>query len=244
VVSGGMPPAIWEAFERRFGVRILEFYGAMDGGGMAYKPIGVGPTGSFGKPMAGFEMRVLDAQGNECPPGVVGEICCRRSDGSAAEIEYFADPEASARKIQRGWNRSGDMGHADAEGWLFFDYRAGGGIRHNGDFVNPGFVEKAIAEHPAVADVFVYGVPAASGAPGEKDVVAAIVGVPGTAVDASSIFASCREKLEPNFVPSYLQVVDEIPKTASEKPQERLLAAAFDRTAPNVHVEPSVSPKR
>ncbi len=237
VVSGGMPPPIWEAFERRFGVRVLEFYGAMDGGGMAYKPIGVGPTGSFGKPMAGFEMRILDADGNECPPGVVGEICCRRSDGSAAAVEYFGDPEASARKIQRGWNRSGDMGHADAEGWLFFDYRAGGGIRHNGDFVNPGFVEKAIAEHPAVADVFVYGVPATSGAPGEKDVVAALVGMPGAPIDVQSVFASCREKLEPNFVPSYLQVVDEIPKTASEKPQERLLAAAFDPAAPNVHRE-------
>jgi crotonobetaine/carnitine-CoA ligase len=236
VVSGGMPAAIWEAFERRFGVQVLEFYGAMDGGGMAYKPIGEGPIGSFGKPIPGFEMRILDEQGEECPPGVVGEVCCRPAGGDAT-IEYFGDLEASRKKIRGGWNRSGDMGHRDAEGWLYFDYRAGGGIRRNGDFVNAGFVEKAIAEHPAVADVFVYGVPARSGAPGEKDVVAAIVPADAARLDPASVFASCREKLEPNFVPTYVQVVPDIPKTASEKPQERFLAAAFDPAAPNVFTE-------
>jgi len=129
------------------------------------------------------------------------------------------------------------MGHADEEGWLFFDYRLGGGIRHNGEFINPGFVEKAVAEHPSVLDVFVYGVPAASGAPGEQDVVAAIVLAEGRAQDAAAIFAGCREKLEPNFVPSYLQVLDELPKTASEKPQERILLQQFDPDAANVHTE-------
>ena len=237
VVSGGMPAAIWEAFERRFDVRILEFYGAMDGGGMAYKAAGEGPIGSFGKPMFGIEMKILDPDGSECPPGVVGEICTRPADRTEVAIEYFRDPEASAKKIRGGWNRSGDMGHADADGWLFFDYRAGGGIRHNGDFVNAGFVEKAIAEYAGIADVFVYGVPAGSGAPGEKDVVAAIVPASGGGLDVQSVFAACRAKLEANFVPTYLQVVDEIPKTASEKPQERLLLAQFGPAAPNVHRE-------
>jgi len=238
VVSGGMPPAIWAAFERRFAVEILEFYGAMDGGGMAYKPVGEGPVGSFGKPMPGIEMKILDDAGNECPPGIVGEICVRPAGGGEATVEYHGNAEASRKKIRGGWNRSGDMGHGDAEGWLFFDYRAGGGIRHNGDFIDPSFVEKAIAELPEVTDVFVYGVPAASGAPGEKDVVAAIVVAPGARLDPSAIFTGCRRTLEANFVPSYLQVVDEIPKTASEKPQVRFLIESFDPNAPNVHPQP------
>ncbi len=238
VVSGGMPAGIWEAFERRFGLEILEFYGAMDGGGMAYKSIGQGPTGSFGKPMPNIEMKILDDHGDECPPGVVGEICVRPAGGEEASVEYYGDAEASRKKIRRGWNRSGDMGHADEDGWFFFDYRLGGGIRHNGEFINPGFVEKAVAEHPAVTDVFVYGVPAASGAPGEKDVVAAIVLAEGKAQDTAAVFAACREKLESNFVPSYLQVLEELPKTASEKPQERILLQQFDPDAANVHTEP------
>jgi crotonobetaine/carnitine-CoA ligase len=233
VTSAGMPHAIWEAFERRFDVRILEWYGAVEGG-LAVKPIGQGPVGSFGKPAPGLEMKILDENDVECPPGAIGEICSRPASGEAPRVEYFANPGASSAKTRGGWLRSGDMGHRDADGWLFFDYRKGGGIRRAGDFINPGFVEKVIAEHPDVSDVFVYGVPARSGAPGEQDVVAAIVPEPGRRVDPESVFARCRAGLEPNSVPSYLQVVPEIPKTASEKPQERFLQGAFAPDAPNV----------
>jgi crotonobetaine/carnitine-CoA ligase len=168
---------------------------------------------------------------------VQGEICSRPLDGTKASVEYHENPDASAKKTRGGWLRSGDIGHADEDGWLFFDYRKGGGIRHNGDFVNPSFVEKAIAEVPSVTDVFVYGVEAASGAPGEKDVVAAVVPVDEAAFSPDEVFAACRQALESNFVPSYLQVVSEIPKTASEKPQERFLLADFAVEAPNVHSE-------
>ncbi|HVR31031.1 MAG TPA: AMP-binding protein [Thermoanaerobaculia bacterium] len=233
VTSAGMPRAIWESFERRFDVRILEWYGAVEGG-LAWKPIGVGPIGSFGKPPATLEMKILDQEDRECPPQVQGEICTRPVEGGPPRVEYLGNAEASAQKTARGWLRSGDIGHTDDDGWFFFDYRKGGGIRHNGDFVNAGFVEKVVAEHPAVADVFVYGVPASSGAPGEKDVVAAVVPLGGARLDPGSLFAHCRAGLEANFVPSYLQVVDEIPKTASEKPQERFLLDAFAPSGANV----------
>lgn len=235
VTSAGMPAAIWEAFEKRFGVDVLEWYAAIEGG-MAFKPVGTGPIGSFGKPPPNLEMKILDENDAECPPGVLGEICSRPTDGTKAKVEYFENAEASASKTARGWLRSGDIGHTDADGWFYFDYRKGGGIRHNGDFINPGFVEKAVAEHPHVTDVFVYGVPASSGSPGEKDVVAAVV--PGSGgLDVQDLFAWCRRSLEPNFVPTYIHVVDEIPKTASEKPQERFLLERFAPGAPGVHVE-------
>ena len=89
-------------------------------------------------------------------------------------------------------------------------------------------IARVIAEHPAVADVCIYGVPAQSGAPGEQDVVAAIVPTDRTQWDAASIFAACRRALTANAVPSYLQVVPEIPKTLSEKPQQRILREHFD----------------
>ena len=193
--------------------------------------------GSFGKPAPGLEMKIVDENGNECPHGVVGEIVSRPSSGAGASVEYFRDEEASRAKTRGGWLRSGDMGHRDADGWFFFDYRKGGGIRHNGDFVNQGFVERVIAEQPCVADVFVYGVPARSGSPGEKDVVAAIALAPGAPFDPAAIFTACRRGLEPNFVPTYLQVVDEIPKTASEKPQERFLLERFKPGAADLYTE-------
>jgi crotonobetaine/carnitine-CoA ligase len=235
VISAGMPAAIWEAFEKRFGVDVFEWYGAIEGG-LAYKPVGQGPIGSFGKPAPNLEMKVVDEEDVECAPGEIGEIVSRPLGGKA-EVEYFGNEEASRKKIHGGWLRSGDMGHRDADGWFFFDYRKGGGIRHNGDFVNPGFVEKVVAEDPSVTDTFVYGVPAASGAPGEKDVVAAVVPADRETFSAAAVFRRCRKDLEGNFVPSYLQVVDQIPKTASEKPQERFLLDAFAPDAVNVFTE-------
>ena len=232
VVSAGMPRALWADFERRFGVQILEWYGAVDGG-VAWKPIGVGPVGSFGKPLPGMEMKVVDAQDRECPPGVTGELVCRYA-GGPTRIEYLDDPAASAAKTRGGWIRTGDMCHADADGWLFFDHRAGGGLRHNGDFVLPDYVERAAIAHGDVADACCYGVPAASGAPGESDVVLAVVprAVP---FDAQAFFAHLEAQLEPNFVPSYLQVVDEIPKTISEKPQVRFLHERLSAAGAVVH---------
>ncbi len=74
-------------------------------------------------------------------------------------------------------------------------------------------------------------------APGEQNVVAAIVADEVTTFDADEVFAQCREKLESNFVPSFLQVVSEIPKTASEKPQERFLRERFAPDAAGVFTQ-------
>jgi crotonobetaine/carnitine-CoA ligase len=224
VISAGMPASLWRAFEARFGVRILEFYGAAEGG-LCVNPPGVGPVGSVGRPPPSLVLGILDEEGRECPPGAEGEICFRTATGPGLSVDYLANPEASREKVVGGWLRMGDMGHVDENGWLFFHYRKGGAIRRNGDFIDPGSIEKILAEHPQVQDVFVYGVPAASGAPGEKDVVAAIVTQEAAGFDPADLIAHCRRKLESNCVPSFLQIVPAIAKTASEKPQERFLAA-------------------
>lgn len=230
IISAGMPKVIWEQFEKRFDLTLFEVYGAAEGG--LFWNDGSGPAGSFGhltgNPM--FEGRIVDEDDNDVAPGELGELIWRNRDGSPVAVQYLNNPAASAEKTLDGWFRTGDIVHTDADGWLFFDFRAGGGIRHNGDFVNPGFVEKALAEIAGIDDVFVYGVAGENMAPGEKDVVAAIVPTDDGAFDAQAVFQACRDKLEANFVPSYLQIVDEIPKTASEKPQERFLR---DRFAPD-----------
>lgn len=235
VVSAGMPAAIWEDFCRRFDVRLFEVYGTAEGG--LFWNDGSGPVGSFGNINNTLlhTSRIVDEAGNDCTPGQVGELIWQHTSGQAVYVNYLNKPDASRAKTEGGWFRTGDMVHMDADGWLFFDYRAGGGIRRNGDFINPGFVEKVLAEHPAVDDVFVYGVPGKNGVPGEKDVVAAIVSNGKGEFPADSVYASCREKLEANFVPSYLQVVEQIPKTASEKPQERFLLDQFDPKSSNVY---------
>ena len=233
VLSAGTPHAIWESFEKRFGVLIHEWYGAVEGG-FAHKPPGVGPIGSFGKPLEGMmEMKIVREDDSECAPGEVGEIVAR-TPGQKTEVDYLGKKEASEKKTRGGWLRSGDMGHKDENGWLFFDYRKGGGLRRSGDFIQPGFVEASLAKHPDVTDVCVYGIPAASGAPGESDLVAALVAAEGAKLDPAKLFAHCRQHLDGNAVPSFLQLVDEIPKSASEKNLDRLLKDDFKTEAPNV----------
>jgi crotonobetaine/carnitine-CoA ligase len=95
-------------------------------------------------------------------------------------------------------------------------------------------VEKAIADLGYVSDVCVYGIPAESGAPGESDIVAAVVPIPGTKLDVAIIAKELSKTLGKGYIPQYLQIVDEIPKTASEKNLDRILRDEFRLDASNV----------
>jgi crotonobetaine/carnitine-CoA ligase len=235
ILCAGMPAAIWEDFARRFDVDLFEFYGAAEGG-LCFNPTGIGPVGSCGKPPPSMHIAILDKSGKRVAPGVAGEICFREADGSCPQMTYFKNPQATARKLANGWLHMGDIGHMDEDGWLFFHYRMGGGIRKNGDFVNPAFIEKALSELDMVTDVYVYGLEVSRGlAPGERDIVAALVPADRDSFDAASVVQACRQKLDRNSVPDFIQLMDDIPKTASEKPQERFLVEAFESYPEDVH---------
>ncbi|MGO9569635.1 MAG: AMP-binding protein [Desulfomonilaceae bacterium] len=234
VLSAGTPVSIWEAFEKRFGVEILEWYGAVEGG-FAFKPAGKGPIGSFGKPVPGvMEFKVVDEGDKEVPVGQTGELISRMVRGET-KVDYLGLPDASLDKAKGGWLRSGDMVHKDEQGWYFFDYRKGTELRRAGDFIQPDYVEVVLGKHTSVSEVCVYGIPAASGAPGESDLVAALAPFPGMSIDPGSIYELCKKELEPNSIPSYLQIVAEIPKSISEKALDRILKSEFSPDGENVY---------
>src|SRR5260370_31130303 len=212
-----MPAAIWTAFEERCGVGIVEFYGAAEGG-ITVRPRGAGPVGCIGKPVPILQHRIVDDDGNDCAKGEPGELLFRPADGSPFNVEYVGNPDGAAKKCKDGWLHMGDVVREDENGWLFFEYRKGGGIRHNGEFINPAPIEKAIAESGAVEDVYVYGVKAASGAPGEKDVVAAVVPNRTHDVDPHEVCRTCRTKLERTPIVSSGQRVARSPQLGHVKP--------------------------
>jgi len=222
VISAGMPAAIWENFAKRFGVDIFEFYGAVEGG-MAFQRPGEGPIGSCGRAAPGLIAKVIDDKGVEVPRGSSGELIFQLSDGPFPPVQYLGNPDASVKKTAGGWLRSGDIVHMDGDGWIFFEYRAGGGIRRNGEFISPALIEKVLAEHPDIDDTFVYGIANASGAPGERDIVASVVTKGNAPLDARALIPWLHSRLETSMLPDLIQPVSEIPKTASEKPQERFL---------------------
>lgn len=234
VISAGTPAAIWEDFEKRFNVKILEWYGAVEGG-FAYKAPGQGPVGSFGKPLPGMmEFKVVDENDAPVPDEKTGELIVRMTKGET-KVDYLGKPEASAEKTRGGWLRTGDMVHKDEKGWYYFDFRKGNELRRAGDFIQPDHIEKVIGEHFDVSEVCVYGIPAASGAPGESDIVAAVSPFEGKSMDVKSVFEKCRKDLPSNSIPSYLQVIENIPKTISEKALDRVLKAEFSPDKDNVY---------
>jgi crotonobetaine/carnitine-CoA ligase len=234
VISAGTPVAIWEEFESRFDLKILEWYGAVEGG-FAYKPPGKGPVGSFGKPLPGMmEFKVVDDADNEVPHGEHGELIVRMTKGET-KVDYLGKPEASEEKTRGGWLRTGDIVHRDEAGWYYFNHRKGSELRRAGDFIQPDHIERVLGALPEVSEVCVYGIPAASGAPGESDLVAALAPFEGQTIDPKTMVAKCRRDLEPNFVPSFLQVVATIPKTISEKALDRVLREQFAPDAENVY---------
>lgn len=234
VVSAGMPAAIWGEFECRFNVQVLEFYGAAEGG-LSFNHPGAGPVGSIGKVAPTLKHRVVDDLGNDVPRGVPGELLFRHANGDPFVVEYFGNPDASTKKCAGGWLHMGDVVHEDENGWLFFDYRKGNGIRRNGEFIDTTFIEKVIAESGLVDDVYVYGIASANLVPGEKDVVAAVVAKNAVTFDPQQLFESCRGKLDASLLPEFIQVLAQIPKTASEKPQDRFLIDAFKQDSHAVY---------
>lgn len=233
VISAGMPAVVWPRFEDRFGLEVLEFYGTAEGG-LLVNPPGAGPIGSVGKAPPGMVCQILDADDQPCAPGVRGEICFRHDDGTLPQVQYHANPEATADKTRGGWFRSGDIGWKDAEGWVWFSHRAGRSVRRNGDFVDTASIESLLAEQPDVDDVYVYGVRTAATTPGERLVVAAVTPTtwPG---EARPLLEVCTNKLGRLGAPDFIQLVRAIPKTASEKPQDRHLVEMINAGDDTLH---------
>jgi bile acid-coenzyme A ligase len=110
--------------------------------------------GSVGIVVAG-EMKVLDDDGDDCPPGVVGEIYMRPSPGSAPTYRYVG----VAAKSRDGWDSLGDLGYFDADGFLYLSDRRVDMFTVGGRNVYPAEVEAALAEHPMILSCLVVGVP-------------------------------------------------------------------------------------
>ena len=220
ITSSGMPAHLWEDFARRFDVAIFEVYGSTEGGALTNPP-GIGPVGSIGKPSLDWEAAILDDEGVACEPYQRGEICFRRKDRAPITVCYYKAQQTSSEKVRDGWLHMGDMGHKDDKGWFFFHFRTGGGVRKNGDFINTTLVESILAKSPLIDDVFVYGVTTKKNVAGEKKLVAAVVPRNKNDFTEDIFYHDCKIHLEKNDIPDIVQILDSIPKTASQKPIEQ-----------------------
>ncbi|MDO0928456.1 AMP-binding protein [Streptomyces sp. TG1A-8] len=221
ISSGGapLPPALVEMFRERFGPYIRNGYGLTECTApcASVPPTLEAPvdpasgTLAVGVPGADTVVRVLDERGAEVPFGEQGEIAVR---GPQVVPGYWRRPDATAETFPDGELRTGDIGFMDAQGWLYVVDRKKDMINASGFKVWPREVEDVLYTHPAVREAAVVGVP--DGYRGET-VKAYISLRPDAEADPEELAVYCRERLAAYKYPRQVEILPELPKTASGK---------------------------
>ncbi|MEM3486371.1 MAG: AMP-binding protein, partial [Candidatus Methanomethyliaceae archaeon] len=213
--SGGAPRDIWQAFEKRFGLRLLEGYAAVDGAGVLENSEGI--PGSIGKPFGLCEAKVVDNDGNQVGPNTIGELLTRIKGAAGYMVIYYKNEEETRKKNAGGWVWSGDLVYYDEDGNFFFVDRKKDALRRRGENVSSWEVERIINQHPDVLESAVFGVPSELG---EDDIMAIIVPQPGKKPDPLSIIKWCDERMAYFMIPRYIEFWDSLEKTGTHRVQK------------------------
>lgn len=158
--------------------------------------------GSVGRPAPGCEMKIVDEQGNSLPPGEIGELFMRPETGPGSTYRYVG---AEAKSLPGGWESLGDLGHMDADGYLYLSDRLSDMIVCGGANIYPAEVEAAIEACPGVRSTAVIGLP-------DDDLgnrIHALVDAPGQTLDAATLLEFLRTRIVTYKLPRSIEFVDE-----------------------------------
>jgi crotonobetaine/carnitine-CoA ligase len=199
--------------------------------------------GSCGRPRAGVEVRIVDDWDCEVPVGEIGELIIRTDQPWAMNHGYYKEPDATAKAWRNGWFHTGDAFRRDeAENYYFVD-RLKDTIRRRGENISSFEVEAEIIAHPAVREVAAVAVPSEVS---ESEVLVAVSLVPGASLDPAELIEFLRPRLPYFMVPRFVRVMDNLPKTPTQKIEKHLLRAqgvtndVWDREKAGIHIRRDV----
>lgn len=238
-------PTILDPFMKRFGIeRVFGGYGQSEiMGATTYHSDMPGlKPGSCGYVRDGdpVQTSVLDNDDRPVPVGEVGEICVRPNEPFALYSGYFNQPEETITAWRNMWHHTGDLGRIDEDGELFFVDRKKDSLRHKGRNTSTFEVEHIARQHPAVAQVAAVGVTVEDFA-SEEELKICLVAHEGQHIDPLEFCKFMDAKAPYFFVPRYVDVLDALPMTPTNKVQKFKLrehgntSATWDREtdAPN-----------
>jgi long-chain acyl-CoA synthetase len=230
VTHGGSPcaPEVRRAIIEWWGPIVNETYGSTEAGlitAVTAKEWLERP-GTAGKPFPGTSIRILDEEGHELPAGEVGEIYVNTGD-NALPFTY-RNNEAQRQSIERdGYITNGDVGHVDADGYLYVTDRKRDMVISGGVNIYPAEIEHALVANPQVADCAVFGIPDAEF--GEA-VAAAVVRAPGSTITAAEVRDWLRARVAGYKVPRHVEFHDALPREGMGKVfKNRLRAPHWER---------------
>jgi malonyl-CoA/methylmalonyl-CoA synthetase len=220
-ISGSAPllPETFREFEQRTGHSILERYGMTETGMNTSNPLeGARKQGLVGPPLPGVSIRVVDPDGNACPPGTIGEI---EVSGPNVTPGYWNQPDKTAESFTAdGWFRTGDIGRFDDDGYLAIVGRAKDLIISGGLNIYPKEIEEHIDSLAGVDESAVIGVPDPDF--GEA-VVAVVVPRPGSTLTETEIISALKGEIAGFKVPKRVIFALELPRNAMGKVQKSAL---------------------
>lgn len=214
VVGAAAPKDLWVEFERRFNTKILEVFGLTECYCCLASPYDEPRVGSCGKPITGWNVRIVDDDDNEVPPGTVGEFVARPERMWLGTLGYYNKPVETLEFFQNFWMHSGDLGYMDEDGYFYFMDRKKQAIRRRGENISSFEVEKVINAHPAVLESAAVGVPSEVG---EEEVKAVVVLKEGATLAPEELIRWCEPRMAYFSIPRYIAVRTELPKTPSER---------------------------
>lgn len=229
VLHGAAPVAI--DVKRRmiewWGQVLVEYWGGTEGGVTTTVDSRdwLAHPGTVGRALPGFEVFAVDADARRLGPGEEG-LLCARSAAQPRPFEYLGDPEKTASAyVAAGAFTLGDVGSVDAEGWVYLTDRKSNMIISGGVNVYPAEVERVLAEHPAVADVGVFGIPDEEWGETVRAAVELVPGVSPSPELASELRAFARERLAAYKVPRAVDFEPALPRDTTGKLYVRRLRA-------------------
>jgi acetyl-CoA synthetase len=181
--------------------------------------------GSIGRALPGHVAAIVDDDGGPVPAGTIGNIAFRSPD-PVMMLGYWNDPDATANKYRNDWLITGDLGHCDEDGYLWFHGRADDVITSAGYRIGPSEIEDALCRHPSVVMAAVVGVPDATRTESIKAFVVLKAGAEGGPDLAESIKSFVRVRLAKHEVPREVEFVASLPTTTTGKLMRRVLRDA------------------
>jgi benzoate-CoA ligase len=222
-VSSGevLPPAVSDAWQARFGLELANVLGSTEAlhDFIASRP-GAVRRGSVGQVVPGFEARVVDDEGRPVPPGQLGHLLIK---GPTTALAYWQRRERTRRAMLGEWLATGDMVWCDADGYFFLAGRADDMLKVGGQWVSPSEIESRLAEHPAVLEAAVVERQDGAGLTALRAFVAL---KPGAVASAEDLRSWVRAGLPGFKAPRWIELVPELPRTATGKIQRFRLRAS------------------
>lgn len=222
--SAPLPPEQHRAFERTFGIPVIEAMGMTESASVVFANPQDPARRKYGTPglPCGVEAKVVELQtGRTLPPNSPGEICLRGPNVMAA---YYKSAEQTAKAFDReGWLLTGDLGYRDADGYYFITGRLKELIIKGGENIAPREIDEALLKHPAVLEAAAVGIPDREYG---QDIRACVVLKPGTHATVDELRKFCLGELGRYKTPKEFRFVAELPKGPSGKVQRLKLLEA------------------